>query len=118
MDESPGSSVNHDCFIGKRHDLERMARGVGGSVGPGAGDWCTDPNQCSLRPYTAMARIAVRLSMYPSAKNVASYAIFILDCTEKSDKSLDEIYHTGEREKFLGLFRRLEELYQSTDFQD
>jgi len=56
--------------------------------------------------------------MYPSAKNVASYAIFILDCTEKSDKSLDEIYHTGEREKFLGLFRRLEELYQSTDFQD
>lgn len=117
MSESADSNISHDCFIEKRHDLEMMARGVEGGVGRNDRDWCTEADECALRPYTAMVRIAALLSTYPSSKSVASYAKLILDCTERHDKSLDEIYAAGEQKKFLGLFQRLEELYKSTDFQ-
>ena len=110
-------TLSHDLFIEKRHDLERMARGVEGGVERNSGDWCTEPDECALRPYTAMVRIAALLSTYPSSKHTASYAKLILDCTEESDKSLDEIYAAGEQEHFLALFQRLDDLYKSTDSQ-
>ena len=118
MSESPVSSASHDCFINKSERLEIMARSVEGSVDRDLGGWETYADDCRLRPYTAMARIAAYLCMYPSTKSIASYAIFILDCTRKPDKSLDEIYDAGKQKDFLDLFQRLEELYQSTNFQD
>lgn len=113
-------NCSHDLFIGRRHELERMARGVEGGVERGCGGWETNADECQQRPYTAMARIAAYLSMYP-VLSAASYANFILNCTEEADKSLDAIYEAGEQNKFLELFHQLEDLYnlyERTNFHD